>query len=666
MGLLDDLVRNTRDLAVTLSGHGGTSFYTFDDSGIDCNDPEYALKMGQEISDPEQSGNWLLRAARLGSAEAGAHLAASYLDVGNYTEAYNWASWAADNGSLTGKGVLGACFILGRGCKRDPDRGFALTGQAVRQGDAATIGLMAVLYENEEFGMKDYWLSTMYYEMLFLNTPLKDFADHMRKMYFTTPREFFTDYETSGLNNPRTDYLSDGYDELYINKNFDRAVKLYYCGYYYEDEEYSADCAAKCSIAAAMANRSFLSILMGEHYCNDFYDHTEADPISFYALALKNGYGDIEKNPQEAFRLFNKSLDLKRAPIALCNLGEMLFRGEGCTMDREKGVALIKEAMAAEDDEDGNAHRIMELLRKEYPEAFLPPVLPATNHASAAPSPSMLSANAASSRAGDPASSQAPKSPFLAINLYGVEKAEDYWSGTVPSNIINRDKTPVAMFNLILKRPILSAGNYTLKYVFSDRQGLPLSEGTTAIAMGVGSDRLAQAFFIKDDPAGEYHVTFSLEELGMSGLSYTYRIVSDVSTSPEPGRIYRPDASVTPVGNIGGVALHGTNDGNDYWGGTDVGHCVDERSYAYAMFQIFTAAAYTGDRVIELRLVIRDELGSVIRDDCTELEVHAGYDRFAKSLPLVPGDGKYFAPGHYTAEISIDLNAPFIFPFDVK
>lgn len=396
----------------------------------------------------------------------------------------------------------------------------------------------------------------------------------------------------------------------------------------------------------AKDSRPFLSALVAKMGA----DRGIVDCMSLYAAFLQEGRF-FEKDPQKTFRLCNRGL--KAPNPEMRSLAEILM-AKLLSGDSEKADKMPKAEAPAAIETASTA-----------PGAPAP-VGPSTPASQSAPTPVSQSAPAPvsqSASAPDIKKPSYPRSPFIEVDLYGVASEGDYWAGTESVNTINKNRTPYAMFNIIFKRPIFKAGEYNLKYAFRDDGGNTLSEGTTAIFLNVGNDRIAQGFNVANDADGLYHISFSLEGIAGEPHDFTYRIVSDDSVSAAEKPVLYPDSSDEV---IAGVALKGSTDPQNYWNGDSLMNSISFSKYSYAMFNLFLAQPYIRDEIIEIRMMILDCFGNIVKDDISSIEVHNGYDRLAKSLPLIWDNTKHYAAGEYFAVFTIGDRCANAFKFTVE
>ncbi len=636
---------------------------------------EEALLKGKEFQNQDQKDEaekWLLHAALQNHTEAMEELAFLYISEKRPEEAFHWAQAAfqrsEETGFKVGASAFAVCLCDGIGCEKDPEQGVELLRKTADAGSAHSCRCLSELHFGGLYVNRDLWESSRYLELEYELT--HDFATRMmvdEMFYSLDPAELLPEYEEIVKENSQK--ACDAMYQARLNGDFEEASKWFFCLFpVFVNEGGSKNFFSEGSGTTDEAHRPTLALKLAKAGV----EKGDFDSMFMYGHKLKvaSDAGDKAIDMIESIHWLAECIKNPEITIfthhALCELGILAYLSDDAEV-RKNGIDFLFKAGAIQEEHPDFAKDVdaTEILNKIL--HITTEILSKSKKENEEDQPSQPSAPEEQTIPQSPAASKLPpalKTPFLSVLLYAAVNETDYWTGTVPTKIINRDRTGIAMFNLLLKRPILQAGDYTLKYVFTDDNGNPLSEGKTVFSLGVGNDRLAQAFLVQNDPEGLYHVTFSIEELGMPGLPFTYAVVSDAAPSPASLPVYLP--SVSSVEAVAAAAMKGTNDGADYWGGVDLpNNTIDQNQYRFAMFQIFTPKPYTGDALIELRMVIRDSFGNVIRDDCTELEVHAGYDRFAKSLPLVLEDGKRFGSDNCTAEFSVNDSAPLIFPFAV-
>ena len=602
-------------------------------------------------------------------------LATEYARKGESTEGFKWAKYAYDNSDEYERKFVGAAYaffkVTGQGTEKDVQGGMELLKQLEKCENKEAIKTLGNLYHTGAHIPKDDWRATYYYEKLTTGDDTADICRILNQIYNEDPEILFgAEYKSviADFEN-RVTAISP------FEKDPEASIRILYMGMRSSLNIYDIP-AFICMLS--LAPRPFLSAMVAKTgaerdnaFCSGMYGH----------FILKGTF--FEQDDKKAFIYINRGLKTEypqTRPTFLYDMGYLFVSDNDVITDEREGLLCLKECLDLREKYGLNTSEVVELIQTvlektgaSKPEPVKEPApapTPVVNHApapAAAPVPaSSPVVNHAPLPAATPSpvahsAGTSPKSPFRAVQLFAAAAESDYWNGVEVVNTINRDVYPYAMFNLILKRPIFKPGNYTLKYVITNGAGEVVCDSATVIALGVGNDRLAQAFTVKDDPDGTYTVNFSLTELGMAEHSFTYRLVSGTGIIPPSN--YVPCASSED--NIAAVLLKGTSDGSNFWGGTDLTDKISHTDYVYAAFNMFNTEPYFSYKVIEIRMVIRDDLGNIVYDDITKIEVNTGNDRLAKMLAL-SWEGKHYVPGRYYAEFTIDDCAPYVFTFEIE
>ena len=260
------------------------------------------------------------------------------------------------------------------------------------------------------------------------------------------------------------------------------------------------------------------------------------------------------------------------------------------------------------------------------------------------------------------------RSEITTVFMYASDNTSDLFSNLRPTIVINKDRTPYAVFNLKLRETAQIAKDVTLRYGFLDIHDNYFVDGTMMVHFEPGMNLFGLAFDMTGDEPGLYRVKFSISGTDDPGIVFTFALINDELYNKElPIKNFTyPEQMAELPEVINNVELHATADQYNFWNAELMTNAeVVMENYPFVMFNIFLKEAYTEDKNIVLRTILRDTYGNVTLDEDVVFEVHNGYDRFAKSVCLKGSNNSEFYTGKYFAEFSIDNGKPFIMDFNI-
>ena len=83
-----------------------------------------------------------------GDADSQSDLAHEYYKQGDYAEAFEWATKAANQGHADAQGILGLMYDEGKGVRKDRHKAFEWTTKAANQGNAGAQFYLGMMYES--------------------------------------------------------------------------------------------------------------------------------------------------------------------------------------------------------------------------------------------------------------------------------------------------------------------------------------------------------------------------------------------------------------------------------------------------------------------------------------------------------------------------------------
>ena len=252
------------------------------------------------------------------------------------------------------------------------------------------------------------------------------------------------------------------------------------------------------------------------------------------------------------------------------------------------------------------------------------------------------------------------------VYFFDVDDPSNLVPDRKPSELMFKNHSPYAMFNLQLRDTAQYDQDITLGYSFLDATGNSYFSGTMPVHLVQGSNMISAAFDTSNDAPGFYRVKFFIAGTDDPGMVFAYGLVDEdgsfdnIPTEPED----YPLPVNTPCKDIKRVELRGANDQNNFWNADLLdNNVIFNDTYTYAMFNIYLSDAFQEDKTITLRTVIRGTWGNTYLDESDVFDVHPGYDRLAKSLLLIESGHRKFWEGLLYTEFSIDGGDPYVLEF---
>ena len=264
---------------------------------------------------------------------------------------------------------------------------------------------------------------------------------------------------------------------------------------------------------------------------------------------------------------------------------------------------------------------------------------------------------------------QPPRSLISNVMMYATQSGTDLFTNKKPTRVINKDENTIVAFNLYMREAAQMPKDITVRYGFLDIRGQYFIDGTMTVHFDTGMSIFGMSFDMTDDEPGLYRVRFNVVGEDDPGVLFSFALIDNswLNQALPIGRFLYPQNLSVPNTDISRVELHGTADPYNYWNADLISdNTIIMENYPVMMLNIFLSKAYQEDKNIVLRMLIRDDYGNVVLDQDTQMEVHPGYDRFAKSIVLKGSDESQFYTGLLNAEFSIDDGETYVLQIRVR